>query len=563
MNYATISLFGTLISYYLPIEDNMIKMQIAMMLAGLLASITGYFPKITENILWYFRPRKNLVKINEKHNSEDNMIYNKVEDFIVDKYLEQLDSCELVPEKGEIIFMINNEQFKKKIEINHNDMLIEVEFIKNTENSEKEKNKKVPMGKSIVISSKKSNQDQLKKFVEEICQFKKPQSQILDIYKIDKTEMRDEYSLKWELIRSRCNKNFDNTIVTNNVKTELFDDIKWFYDNEEWYSNKGIPYKRGYVLYGPPGTGKTSIIKAIANSYNIPVFTIDFDCVRNNNDLIKLVTDINYFSQNNKYILCFEDIDRTSFIKSLGRYYDEKISLDCILNILDGIMETYGRIVIITANDISEIKKISALVRPGRIDKSILIDNCDESQVVRLFNNFFDENINENVVNIKSAISPAQFIKYMQQNMDKKEEILSNLDKLEPKLIMSNFEEESKMDFSLSSFKNKRNRHRGRGRRHLTLSYCKTSNEIKKLIKKEEKSYKKDLNRIKSYRKRKPKLEEKLTSIIDKEERKKIQEINKKNRERELRKCGHIKKDNTACKVIVPRKGMKCRYHRE
>ena len=39
MKYASISLFGTLISYYLPIDDNMIKMQIGMMLAGLLASM--------------------------------------------------------------------------------------------------------------------------------------------------------------------------------------------------------------------------------------------------------------------------------------------------------------------------------------------------------------------------------------------------------------------------------------------------------------------------------------------------------------------------------------------
>ena len=68
-------------------------------------------------------------------------------------------------------------------------MKINVKFVKNTESAEKDKNKKVPVGKSIMISSKKTKQNDLKKFVEEICQFKKPQSQILDIYKINKSGM--------------------------------------------------------------------------------------------------------------------------------------------------------------------------------------------------------------------------------------------------------------------------------------------------------------------------------------------------------------------------------------
>ena len=41
-------------------------------------------------------------------------------------------------------------------------------------------------------------------------------------------------------------------------------DIKRFIDSAKWYSEKGVPYRRGYLLYGPPGTGKSSFTQALA-----------------------------------------------------------------------------------------------------------------------------------------------------------------------------------------------------------------------------------------------------------------------------------------------------------
>jgi ATP-dependent 26S proteasome regulatory subunit len=35
----------------------------------------------------------------------------------------------------------------------------------------------------------------------------------------------------------------------------------------DWYTKRGIPHRRGYLLYGPPGTGKTSMIQAVAVSF--------------------------------------------------------------------------------------------------------------------------------------------------------------------------------------------------------------------------------------------------------------------------------------------------------
>ena len=37
-----------------------------------------------------------------------------------------------------------------------------------------------------------------------------------------------------------------------------------FFQNPTWYRERGIPYRRGYLLYGPPGCGKSSFISALA-----------------------------------------------------------------------------------------------------------------------------------------------------------------------------------------------------------------------------------------------------------------------------------------------------------
>jgi len=60
-------------------------------------------------------------------------------------------------------------------------------------------------------------------------------------------------------------KRLSNTFLSEDVNRELLNDISIFMNSKEKYMNKGISYKRGYILHGPPGTGKTSIIQAIAS----------------------------------------------------------------------------------------------------------------------------------------------------------------------------------------------------------------------------------------------------------------------------------------------------------
>ena len=42
---------------------------------------------------------------------------------------------------------------------------------------------------------------------------------------------------------------------------DVSDDARAFLRLERWYAERGIPYRRGYLLHGAPGSGKTSLVR--------------------------------------------------------------------------------------------------------------------------------------------------------------------------------------------------------------------------------------------------------------------------------------------------------------
>jgi chaperone BCS1 len=65
-----------------------------------------------------------------------------------------------------------------------------------------------------------------------------------------------------------------------------------------------------------------------------------------------------------------------------------EINLSFLLNLLDGVLETPGRILIMTSNCPEKLDK--ALVRPGRVDINVRLGYCSVDTVQKMFNSFFE-----------------------------------------------------------------------------------------------------------------------------------------------------------------------------
>jgi mitochondrial chaperone BCS1 len=70
---------------------------------------------------------------------------------------------------------------------------------------------------------------------------------------------------EWRMFgQPRRKRPLNSVILDKGIMTSLVNDVEHFLGQPNWYIERGIPYRRGYLLHGPPGSGKTSAIMAIA-----------------------------------------------------------------------------------------------------------------------------------------------------------------------------------------------------------------------------------------------------------------------------------------------------------
>jgi len=161
--------------------------------------------------------------------------------------------------------------------------------------------------------------------------------------------------------------------------TEVVDFLK----NADRFTAIGAKIPKGVLLVGPPGTGKTLLAKAVAGEAGVPFFSIS------GSEFVEMFVGVgasrvrDLFEQAKANAPCIVFIDEIDAVgrqrgAGLGGGNDEREqTLNQLLTEMDGFEGNTG-IIIIAATNRPDVLD-SALMRPGRFDRQVVVDRPDYS----------------------------------------------------------------------------------------------------------------------------------------------------------------------------------------
>ncbi len=173
---------------------------------------------------------------------------------------------------------------------------------------------------------------------------------------------------------------FDDVAGIDEAKQELEEVVEFLKDPSK-FSRLGGKIPRGALLVGPPGTGKTLLARAIAGEANVPFFSIS------GSDFVEMFVGVgasrvrDMFDQGKKNAPCIVFIDEIDAVgrhrgAGLGGGNDEREqTLNQLLVEMDGFEANAGVIIIAATNRPDVLDP--ALLRPGRFDRQITVNNPD------------------------------------------------------------------------------------------------------------------------------------------------------------------------------------------
>jgi chaperone BCS1 len=210
----------------------------------------------------------------------------------------------------------------------------------------------------------------------------------------------------WLNIPAKSPRPLDSIILPNGQVERITDDLHWFIKAREWYRQRGIPYRRGYLFAGEPGTGKTSLVIALAGYLNRPICILTIGSDIDDNSMLAAFNE----APANAIIL-IEDVDcafpaqsrETAEKKEGGR-----LTKAGLLNAIDGVATPDGRIVIMTTNYPDRLDP--ALVRPGRADVHEHFYLLGPSDQQRMARRFYDQHFSPVIQPVSPALLQGVFM---------------------------------------------------------------------------------------------------------------------------------------------------------
>lgn len=205
---------------------------------------------------------------------------------------------------------------------------------------------------------------------------------------------------RWGRMITRPTRPLKTVDMDGTMKDSLIKDIERYLDpsTRKFYSNRGIPYRRGYLFYGAPGTGKTSLSFALAGHFKLNLYIMSLANPKMDDGML----DTMFGMLPPQCIVLMEDIDSARIErgskqsegeeaehskKKRSRSNNGPVTLSGLLNAIDGSASQEGRVLIMTSNSPEQLD--DALLRPGRIDKQLCFPASSSAMAARLFVRMF------------------------------------------------------------------------------------------------------------------------------------------------------------------------------
>jgi len=167
------------------------------------------------------------------------------------------------------------------------------------------------------------------------------------------------------------NVSFDDIAGHHKAKERLNEVIN-FFKQPRLLDSFDITPPKGMLLYGPPGTGKTMLAKAFAREADLPFISIT------GLELLDPAKTKQVFSRAKEYAPSIVFIDEIDTIGKRGGGGAREVPINKLLSEMDGFSDVKGEDVFVIAATNYKDNIDAAIIRPGRIEIHIEINNLDK-----------------------------------------------------------------------------------------------------------------------------------------------------------------------------------------
>jgi len=242
------------------------------------------------------------------------------------------------------------------------------------------------------------NKDVLTKFVDNSRDLVRNR---LKKYKEKSNETVRVYYFKdyWYLFSKIPKRPIETLYLKEGQLDKIINNITDFFSENERndYLSFGMPYKNITFLYGVPGSGKTSTINTIASHFNCDVYMLPLSTDMDDSHLVDAFSNVNSEcsergKEDNRKVIVIEDIDCIFNDRKKGDSNKNGITLQGLLNCMDGFTCIEGALLFITANNPETLD--NAVVRSSRVDFKLELGYADKYQTENMYNRFLPKQKN-------------------------------------------------------------------------------------------------------------------------------------------------------------------------